>query len=107
MKSHVIRKPVFVYKKLENQRIATLLLVPGTRTVRPVRANDTKKNRASQAFVVSIRGRDGHHYVEGRSWWDPKFQYFVGKVVRPTNGKFRVDGICNKGIHFYATEASV
>ena len=61
----------------------------------------TDKVRVNRAFVKRIYSmKSGRDLQKARSFWNRKFIYRTGTMVRPRN-KFAMTGLCASGIHCY------
>jgi hypothetical protein len=96
---HKVKKDILVYKKLKDDKIATLKLVKG----QTFQSKWFNKCRIDRAFVVSITNiEDTEKYQNGVSEYDKNFIYEVGKEVIADIYDKNIEE-CSNGIHFFLT----
>lgn len=90
------------YKALENNLLATLLIPKSAKRVNTI----GRKCRASEAKVLAIKDiATGAPVKSGYSKYNPKFEYKVGRTVRPASPLDENPAqVCTYGIHFFMTE---
>lgn len=102
----VVYKPIFtldrdiiVYKKLDDDRIATLMLFKG----QEFQAQSLSKCRTNKALVLKITNiKETEHFSKGYSIWSDTFEYKVGETVEAEyDTEFNE---CASGIHFFMTK---
>lgn len=110
-----VKEPTIVYKKLQNGRIATLLLPVGTKIYTGSNPSTIpypykhfpvlQKMRVNQAKVLVITDKHFKNYTKGLAifWGAAGFEYKVGKLVKP-NGFSKKHEQCGRGIHFFRTK---
>jgi hypothetical protein len=96
-----VKRDLLVYKRLQDDRIATLKLKKG----QFFQSRNHEKCRTSRVFVVSIESIDGKEsFSEGRSIFLDTFVYTVGKYVFAKYDKAIRE--CSSGIHFFLSKES-
>lgn len=94
-----LKAPLIVYKKLRNNRLATLQLEPG-QTFQSQRGG---KCRTDRAFVLKIESLNSKRLVKtGRSLHTESFLYEVGKTMIAEGHDSSIHE-CSTGIHFFLT----
>ena len=90
-----VKKKTIVYKKLRDDRIATLELKRG----QEFQSENQSKCRTGSAKVLKIEGPDGKNYKTGKSMHEVNFMYKVGETVSaPYDPEIKE---CSTGIHFF------
>ena len=104
-----IQDPMRVWKKLGGEKIATLILLPGTVFFSGYEFICQRKMRASSAFIETITNRDRVEVPIGRTrpdlTWGLGYPliYRVGSMVFPYEEYSDYKVTCDSGIHFFAT----
>lgn len=112
---YVVHERLLVFKKVHSKdlnfdRIANLILRPGTVIHAPVSAwqygepnrHDKRKMRASMAYIDSIADSETGRLINSAvSEYDNSFKYVVDKTVFPEYSFDTSSHICTSGIHFY------
>lgn len=94
-----IKKDILVYKKLRDEKIATLKLVKG----QTFQSEHFYKCRTDRAIVVEITNIDNtEEYQNGVSMRNSSFIYEVGKEVIANRYDENIEE-CSNGIHFFLT----
>jgi len=92
---------MIVYKKLQDDKIASLLLKKG----QLFQSRNHDKCRTSEAVVLSIESIDKKEtYQDGFSKYDSSFVYKVGEIIKTDYDKNIQE--CSSGIHFFLTRES-
>jgi len=95
-----VEEDMIVYKKLQGQRIASLLLTKG----QTFQSKTKNKCRTDKAVVLEIKSLDGStDYKTGISFQDSGFIYNVGETVYPKEPYCTDIDECASGIHFFLT----
>lgn len=96
---HKVKKDILVYKKLKDDKIATLKLVKG----QTFQSKHFCKCRTDKALVISITNIENtEEYYDGVSVHDNNFKYVVGKNITADRYDENIDE-CSNGIHFFLT----
>jgi hypothetical protein len=96
---HKLKKDILVYKKLRDEKIATLKLVKG----QTFQSQYFDKCRTNRAIVIAISNIDNtEEYQSGVSMCNNNFVYEVGKKVIANRYDENIDE-CSNGIHFFLT----
>lgn len=104
----IVTKELKAFKRAADSKVVALVIPVGSHVHAPPEAFQAcstisrRKMRASQAFVHAIHYGFGGDADSAASLWDPSFTYKVGKLVKPTKGRFSYQpDSCAAGIHFF------